>query len=120
MGLDLQSFYEFAATVEEIHQVEDDEDSERTVPALENVAADPALSPDALCAQVEAGELLRNAMGMLKAEHRRALRMYYFEEQTMSQIALAMHVTESRISQIHARAIEELALQLRQVKSAVQ
>ncbi len=109
MGLDLQSFFEFAATVEDLHRVEEDEDSERGEPILEKLPQDPALAPDVLCAAVENRDRLHHAMGFLKAEQRRVLRLYYFEEQTMAEIARAMRLTESRISQIHSRALEELA-----------
>lgn len=112
LGMELQTFYEFAAAVEDLHKVEDDEEDDHTTTVLESLPEDPGLSPDALFAALEAHQHIRDAMGMLKAEHRRVLRLYYFEEQTMSQIARVMHVTESRISQIHARALEELHHQL--------
>lgn len=111
MGMDLQSFYEFAAAVEDLHRLEDNE-TEDQPSTLDKLAQDPAQSPDSLFARAELQNQVRDAMGMLKAEHRRVLRMYYFEEQTMSQIAREMHLTESRISQIHARALIELQAQL--------
>jgi RNA polymerase sigma factor FliA len=113
LGMELQTFYEFSAAVEDLHPVEQDDESEHASTVLENLPEDSDLSPDAIYAQMEAAEQIRGAMGMLKAEHRRVLRLYYFEEQTMSQIARVMHVTESRISQIHSRAIAELQLHLR-------
>jgi RNA polymerase sigma factor FliA len=107
MGMDLQSFYEFAAAVEDLQQVEPETDSgDRT--STSDLPEDPRLAPDAIFAHLEASDQIRNAMGLLKAEHRRVLRLYYFEEQNMAQIARTMHLTESRISQIHARALAEL------------
>lgn len=109
MGMDLQSFYEFAAAVEELQQVENESgDDDRPSTALEDLPEDPSLAPDTIFARLEAGKQVREAMGLLKAEHRRVLRLYYFEEKTMAQIALVMHLTESRISQIHSRALTEL------------
>jgi len=120
MGMDLQSFYEFAAAVEDMRPAEDSDDDGKSSKVLENVPEDASLSPDALFAQVESGERIRNAMGLLKAEHRRVLRLYYFEEQTMAQIAGKMHVTESRISQIHSRALLELQEHLRSESKQIQ
>jgi RNA polymerase sigma factor FliA len=112
MGLDLQSFYEFAAAVEDLHRQGENETEDQSSSALYNLAQDPAQSPDSLFARAELQDQVHDAMGMLKAEHRRVLRMYYFEELTMSQIARELHLTESRISQIHARALVELQAQL--------
>ncbi len=109
MGMDLQSFYEFASTVEEMHQAEDNDDDGDQAPVLDTLSQDPELAPDALYARLEQKHRLQDAMGYLKAEHRRVLRLYYFEELTMSQIATEMKVSESRISQVHARALEELS-----------
>lgn len=113
MGMDLQSFFEFAATVEDMRQVEEDNDSEDAFPVLDNLSQDPELSPESVCARIESRERVQQAMGYLRAEHRNVLRLYYFEEWTMAQIARARHVTESRISQIHARALAELSQVLR-------
>jgi RNA polymerase sigma factor FliA len=119
MGMDLQSFYEFAAAVEDLHKVENDVDEDSPSSVLDNLPEDATQSPDALYAQTELSEQIRGAMGMLKAEHRRVLRMYYFEERTMSEIAKVMHVTESRISQIHSRALIELQAQLRPASKCI-
>jgi len=108
MGMDLQSFYEFAAAVEDLQQVETEGEDDRASTVLEELPEDPSLAPDTIFARLESSDQIRNAMGLLKAEHRRVLRLYYFEEHNMAQIARVMHVTESRISQIHARALAEL------------
>jgi RNA polymerase sigma factor FliA len=105
--MDLQSFYEFAAAVEDLQQVETENDSGDRA-STSDLPEDPRRAPDAILAHLEARDQIRNAMGLLKAEHRRVLRLYYFEEQNMAQIAHTMHLTESRISQIHARALAEL------------
>lgn len=118
MGMDLQSFYEFAAAVEDLRKVESDDTDDAPRSILDTLPDDATPPPDALYAQSELRDQIQDAMGMLKAEHHRVLRMYYFEEKTMSQIAKEIHVTESRISQIHARALVELQSQLRAARTA--
>ena len=39
---------------------------------------------------------------------RRIITLYYFEEATMKQIGTAIGVNESRVSQLHARAVQRL------------
>jgi len=48
--------------------------------------------------------------GELKERYRLILMLYYYEDMTMSEIALLLEVTEARISQI----VGKLLLQLRQ------
>jgi RNA polymerase sigma factor for flagellar operon FliA len=51
---------------------------------------------------------VRAAMETLPAREQRIIRLYYFEEATMKQIGRAIGVNESRVSQLHARAISRL------------
>ncbi len=65
-------------------------------------------SPDERYVSVERRERLREAMGRLDARDRRLLALYYFRDATMKQIGQALGVNESRISQLHARALTRL------------
>ena len=65
-------------------------------------------APDARYASVERRERLRAAMRRLDARDRRLLSLYYFQDATMKQIGQALGVNESRISQLHARALTRL------------
>jgi len=53
-------------------------------------------------------ERVRGAMAMLPARERRIINLYYFAEVTMKQIGDSIGVNESRVSQLHARAIQRL------------
>jgi RNA polymerase sigma factor for flagellar operon FliA len=48
------------------------------------------------------------ALQALPAREQKIIRLYYFEEATMKQIGRAIGVNESRVSQLHARAITRL------------
>lgn len=65
-------------------------------------------SPDERYASVERRERLREAMRRLQPRDRRLLSLYYFQDATMKQIGQALGVNESRISQLHARALTRL------------
>ena len=64
--------------------------------------------PDQMLEQSETRELVRRAMAALPEREQRIIRLYYFEEATMKQIGRAIGVNESRVSQLHARAIQRL------------
>lgn len=66
------------------------------------------ISPDRLFEQSQTRDRMRAAMGRLPARERRILVLYYFGEATMKQIGQQIGVNESRVSQLHARAIDRL------------
>jgi RNA polymerase sigma factor for flagellar operon FliA len=65
-------------------------------------------APDARYVIVERRDRLRAAMRRLDPRDRRLLALYYFQDATMKQIGQALGVNESRISQLHARALTRL------------
>lgn len=65
-------------------------------------------SPDALFEQQEVRNRIRTAIASLPPRERRVVGMYYFGEVTMKEIGAEIGVNESRVSQLHARAIQRL------------
>jgi len=77
-----------------------------TLPAV-LVPSEP-MSPDVSYAQVEVREKIRAAMRALPSRERKIISLYYFKDATMKEIGDAIGVNESRVSQLHARAISRL------------
>ena len=77
-----------------------------TLPAV-LVPSEPP-SPDRVYEQREVRDRVRTALAPLPARERRIISLYYFGEATMKQIGSAIGVNESRVSQLHARAIQRL------------
>ena len=67
-------------------------------------------APDLLFEQSEVRDRVRAAMAKLPPRERHIVRLYYFAEATMRQIGEAIGVNESRVSQLHARAMQRLRL----------
>lgn len=113
MGMDLNTFYEFAQAVQELQEVEFEpqEDSER-LSVQDSVADDPEKRPDALCYQNEARNELRKSIAQLPGDEATVLILYYFKDWTMLRIARSIAKTESRVSQIHSKALEHLRVRL--------
>jgi RNA polymerase sigma factor for flagellar operon FliA len=83
-------------------------------PALSETIADPQAA-NAL-AEIEEGQLktiLREAISGLPAKERLVVSMYHFEELNFKEIGRVMGVTESRVCQIHSKAIVKLRARVR-------
>ncbi len=65
-------------------------------------------SPDSAYERSEVKERIRDAMATLPERERRLVSLYYFGDVTMKQIGAELGVNESRVSQLHARAIQRL------------
>jgi RNA polymerase sigma factor FliA len=71
------------------------------------VPSEPA-APDSLFEQGEVRDRVRAAMALLPPRERHIVRLYYFGDATMKQIGEEIGVNESRVSQLHARAMQRL------------
>ena len=65
-------------------------------------------SPDAAYEKVETRDRVRAAIQSLPWRERQVIGLYYYGEVTMKQIGSEIGVNESRVSQLHARAIRRL------------
>ena len=65
-------------------------------------------APDKAFEQQEVRDRIRGAIASLPARERKVIGLYYYAEATMKQIGAEIGVNESRVSQLHARAIQRL------------
>ena len=77
-----------------------------TLPAA-LVPSEPA-APDKSFEAKEVRDRIRAAIAALPPRERRVVALYYYAEATMKQIGAEIGVNESRVSQLHARAIQRL------------
>lgn len=78
-----------------------------------DVHADPdADTPDKDLEKKEKVEILQQKIGRLKERERLILTLYYYEDMTMSEIALLLELTEARISQIIGKLLIQLKSEL--------
>lgn len=88
-------------------------DERRFIESLADVNAEnPLLS---LLAQGLRGRLIE-AIDHLSEKERRVISLYYFNEMTMKEIGQILKVTESRVCQLHAQAINRLKSALAEKK----
>lgn len=70
--------------------------------------------PDFICVQEELRSTLGEAIKALPERYREVVRLYYIDDCTMKEIGGALCINESRVSQIHKRALEMMAIMLSQ------
>ena len=69
-------------------------------------------APDKACEETEVNSRVRAAISALSGRERKIIGRYYYGDATMKQIGAEIGVNESRVSQLHARAIRRLREQL--------
>lgn len=85
----------------------------------ETSVGDPsAVNPIDQIISEETRSILANAIRSLSEKEKIVISLYYYEEMTMREIGEVLSLTESRICQIHARAILNLFQALRRLREA--
>ena len=104
-GLNLGSFQELASQ-------EDDKNSE---PLVKYIPDAPQMDPFFLFHKSEIQNILSGAVDALPKKERLVVSLYYFDELTMKEIGKVLGVNESRVSQLHTKAMLRLRTKLRKV-----
>ncbi len=86
--------------------------SEGETATIGDTIADPADGPGASYEVVEMRELVAGAVGTLPEREKVVLTLYYYEGLTLADIGEVIGVTESRVSQIHTKAVLQLRSRL--------
>jgi RNA polymerase sigma factor for flagellar operon FliA len=83
-----------------------DHQNDATLPAA-LIPSEPA-APDAAYEEGETKERILSAIATLPPRERRLINLYYYGDVTMKDIGEELGVNESRVSQLHARAVQRL------------
>ena len=95
------------ASLESMARVSEDPTCTAAAMPVELVPAQPE-QPDAVYDRRETNARLRAAIAALPARDQHIIRRYYYGEATMKDVGRAVGVNESRVSQLHARALRRL------------
>jgi RNA polymerase sigma factor FliA len=88
---------------------------EENAPLSERIADVKAESSFEIADRNECATILSKAIDSLPEQERKVLTLYYYEELMLKEIGKIMGLTESRISQIHTKALLKLRTRLRSV-----
>jgi RNA polymerase sigma factor for flagellar operon FliA len=120
MEISLQEFYELVDQIkglnlgsfQELAGQDDDKNSE---PLVKYVPDAPQMDPFFLFHKTEIQGILSTAIDTLPKKERLVVSLYYFDEMTMKEIGKVLGVNESRVSQLHTKAMLRLRTKLRRV-----
>lgn len=107
----------------EISEIERELSSATLVPFEEYVRSGDIESSDMTPSDSVEFEQLRDtlasAIDRLPEKERLVVSLYYYEELTLKEISLIMHLTEARISQLHTKAVFRLRGHLARMKASL-
>lgn len=66
------------------------------------------VEPEQAVDREEVKKLLMEALELLTEKERKVVLLYYYEELTLKEVASVLEVSESRISQLHSKALEKM------------
>lgn len=118
LGVDLEKLGQLLGEASGVSLI-NPEDLEKTIPGVKSTAIYEMLSGSHHQDPVETfnARQLRDAVAQaidaLPNKERTVLSLYYYEELTMKEIGLVLSITESRVSQIHTKALLRLKAKLR-------
>jgi RNA polymerase sigma factor for flagellar operon FliA len=81
--------------------------------AGDSLAAPSDESPERRLEEQELRSVLAKTIESLPEKEQQVVSMYYYDELTLKEIGLVLGVTESRISQIHSKAMMTLRTRMR-------
>ena len=79
---------------------------------MDTLADDDAPDPQALVDQGELRDRIADAIAALPEREKLVIALYYYENLTLREIGEVLGVTESRISQLHTKAVLRLRSKL--------
>lgn len=123
MGVDLDTYYDLLNKARGVELLSldaylkydrDNSETKRSYKSLIKGDDDPG---DHMMA-FELGRVVANAIKTLSKKEQMVISLYYYDELTLKEIGEVMELTESRISQIHTKAIIKLRAKLKSYRGA--
>jgi RNA polymerase sigma factor for flagellar operon FliA len=124
LGISIEKFYKLLDKTKNVtfldvetirRRISDDNEKD----LFDLIADDSEISPFTLLNKTEIKEILIKAITALPEKEKILISLYYYEDLTMREIGEIMGYTESRISQMHAKAILRLRVRLASVTKEI-
>ena len=94
------------------------EDNDK-ISIVESIESPSSLRPDTIAEKSEMRRVIVEAINELPEKEKKVLVLYYYEDLTLKEIGKVLDVTESRISQLHTKAISRLRTKLTNMKKGI-
>ncbi len=90
-----------------------------TVSIADTIESPQSLNPDIIVEKDEMKRVIVQSINELPEKEKKVLVLYYYEDLTLKEIGQVLEVTESRISQLHTKAIMRLRAKLTNLKKGI-
>jgi len=77
-------------------------------PTMETANKNRFASPEEVIEEQELKQKLIESLELLTEKERRVIELYYYEDLTLKEISLVLEVSESRVSQLHTKALTKM------------
>ncbi len=94
-------------------------DENDKVSIVDSIESPSSLNPDMIIEKEEIKRVIVEAINELPEKEKKVLVLYYYEDLTLKEIGKVLEVTESRISQLHTKAIMRLRAKLTNIKKGI-
>ncbi len=94
-------------------------DENDKVSIVESIESPQAMNPDNLVERDAIKKVIVEAMQELPDKEKKVLVLYYYEDLTLKEIGKVLEVTESRVSQLHTKAIARLRARLMNARKGI-
>lgn len=120
MGLSLDEFYELVDQIKGLNlgsfqELSPQDDEKSAEPLVKYIPDAPQMDPLYLFHKLEIRNILATAIDALPKKERLVVSLYYYDELTMKEIGKVLGVNESRVSQLHTKAMLRLRTKLKKV-----
>lgn len=120
MDISLEEFYELVDQIKGLNlgsfqELSTQDEENNSEPLVKYVPDAPQMDPFFLYHKSEIKTILSTAIDTLPKKERLVVSLYYFDELTMKEIGKVLSVNESRVSQLHTKAMLRLRTKLRKV-----
>ena len=90
-----------------------------SISIVDSIESPQSLNPDTIVEKEEIKRVIVQAIDELPEKEKKVLVLYYYEDLTLKEIGKVLEVTESRISQLHTKAIIRLRSKLTNIKKGI-
>jgi RNA polymerase sigma factor for flagellar operon FliA len=118
LGVGMDEYYEMIEDVSStallsLDEMTYGEDDDKPVPLVDTLRSPEAVNALGQLEREEMRDLLADSLGQLSEQERLVVALYYYEELTLKEIGQVLELSESRVSQLHTKAVMSLRVKLR-------
>jgi len=85
----------------------------------DSIESPSSLNPDVMVVNEEIRRVIVEAINELPEKEKKILVLYYYEDLTLKDIGRVLQVTESRVSQLHTKAVLHLRSKLTNIRKGI-